>query len=155
MKLKKPEEIEAAEVQLVPMIDCVFLLLIFFMCAATMAKVDTAFDVDLPEARNGSEQKDLSHRGTVNVLQPGTVTPQGLVVSDAKPYLVNGELADAADLERIMREHLKEDPAVRLYIRADRHVKYAVIRKAMGACAAAGIADVVFAAHPNELEMER
>ena len=39
MKLRKPDEPEA-NVDMTPMIDCVFQLLIFLMVCATMSKVD-------------------------------------------------------------------------------------------------------------------
>ena len=40
MKVKRSSDVPEARVELVPLIDCVFLLLVFFMCAATMSRVD-------------------------------------------------------------------------------------------------------------------
>ena len=155
MKVKGAEEIPEARVELVPLIDCVFLLLIFFMCCASMSSVDTSREVHLPAASNAAEQKDPSHRGTVNVLPAGAFTPDGELVSDASPFLVFGKLVDDQGLQRTIAEHMKEDPSLRLYLRADRKAKFAVVKRAMTACANAGVSDVIFATHLQDLELEK
>jgi biopolymer transport protein ExbD len=153
MKIGKTEEIEEARVELVPLIDCVFLLLIFFMCSATMAKVDITSDVRLPIASNAAEQKDPSNRGTVNILFPGTRAKDGQIASDDKPFVVFGKLVTDDELQRTIETQLKTQPNLRLYIRADRQVKFALVRRAMAACANAGIQDVIFGAYLEDLYM--
>jgi biopolymer transport protein ExbD len=154
MKVKKPQEIEEARVELVPLIDCVFLLLIFFMCAATMTKVDAPTEVRLPIASNGAEQKDPSRRGTVNVVPIGGRTPGGETSTEERPFLVFGRLVGDEGLELAMKEHLKTEPSMRLYLRADRTVKFQLVKRAMTACAAAGVADVIFATYEHDLYMK-
>ncbi len=154
MKMAKSEGIKEVKVELVPLIDCVFLLLIFFMCAATMAKVDSAADVDLPIASNAAEQKDPAHRGTVNILIPGTYTLKGELVTDENPFLVMGDLVSDEGLADIVKKNCKEDPLMRLYIRANRDVKFKMVRRAMTAAAAGGIADVIFATHLQDLMLK-
>ena len=151
MKIKKATEIEEAKVELVPLIDCVFLLLIFFMCSATMSKLDAPTEVHLPIASNGAKQKDPSRRGTVNVMKSGERTPAGELASEERPYLVFGRLVNDEGLTKIMEEHLKVEPSMRLYLRADRDVKFAIVRRAMSACAAAGVSDVIFATYVQDL----
>lgn len=41
---------EGVDVQMTPLIDCVFLLLIFFLVASTLKKLDQQLEVDLPQA---------------------------------------------------------------------------------------------------------
>jgi biopolymer transport protein ExbD len=154
MKTKRPEEIDEARVELVPLIDCVFLLLIFFMCAATMSKVDAPTDVKLPVASNGAEQKDPSRRGTVNIMPVGSRTYQGELATEARPFLVFGKLVDDEGLQRAMEEHVKAEPTMRLYLRADRNVKFGMVRRAMSACAAAGVQDVIFATYVQDLYLQ-
>lgn len=154
MKIGRPTEVAEARVELVPLIDCVFLLLIFFMCAATMSKVDTPTSVKLPVASNAAKQTDPSRRGTVNVMPPGSVTPAGEVATAARPFLVYGKLVDDDGLQRLMAEHLKAEPNMRLYLRADHRVHFAVVRRAMAACAAAGVSDVIFATFLRELYLK-
>ena len=151
MKIQKAHEIPEARVELVPLIDCVFLLLIFFMCAATMSKVDAPTSVKLPIASNAAEQKDPSRRGTVNIIPVGTRTPAGELATEEKPFMVFGKLVDEAGLQKAMEERLKAEPTLRLYLRADRAVKFAQVKRAMGACAAAGLSDVIFATYVRDL----
>ncbi len=154
MKAKRSHEIEDARVELVPLIDCVFLLLIFFMCAATMTKVDAPTEVRLPIASNGAEQKDPERRGTVNVVPIGGRTPSGEFSTEDKPFLVFGQLVGDEGLELAMKEHVKTEPNMRLYLRADRTVKFALVKRAMTACAAAGVSDVIFATYEHDLYMK-
>ena len=121
MKIKRSTDVAEARVELVPLIDCVFLLLIFFMCAATMTKVDAPTDVRLPIASNGAEQKDPSRRGTVNVMPVGARAPGGEIATAERPFLVFGQLMGDEALQAAMTEHLKSEPNMRLYLRADRN----------------------------------
>jgi biopolymer transport protein ExbD len=153
MKIKKAEEIEEARVELVPLIDCVFLLLIFFMCSATMSKLDAPTDVRLPIASNAAKQKDPSRRGIVNVLKNGERTPAGELATPERPFLVSGQLVNDDGLRKLMEAQLKVEPTMRLYVRADRKAKFAIVRRAMSACAAAGVSDVIFATNLQDLYM--
>ena len=155
MKIKgNTREIAEAKVELVPLIDCVFLLLIFFMCAATMSTVDLASDINLPVASNAAEQKDPGRRGTVNIMRAGVRTSQGDLVTEAKPFLVFGELVNEEGLQKAIEEHLKIEPTMRLYLRADRDAKFSKVRRAMGACASAGVSDVIFGTHVQDLYLK-
>ena len=49
----KQEEEASVEVQLTPLIDCVFLLLIFFLVSSQLKKVEKRLEVDLPRAHVG------------------------------------------------------------------------------------------------------
>ena len=151
MKIGKTKEIEEAKVELVPLIDCVFLLLIFFMCSATMSKLDAPTEVRLPVATNAAKQKDPSRRGTVNVMRTGEKTPAGEIATDARPFLVFGKLVNDEGLQKLMEEQLKVEPSMRLYLRADREAKFSIVRRAMAACAAAGLSDVIFATYVQDL----
>ena len=46
----RQEDESAVEVQLTPLIDCVFLLLIFFLVSSQLKKVEKRLEVDLPRA---------------------------------------------------------------------------------------------------------
>ena len=151
MKIHQPSEIEEAKVELVPLIDCVFLLLIFFMCSATMSKLDAPTEVRLPVATNAAKQKDPSRRGVVNVMKEGERTPAGERATADRPFLVFGKLVNDEGLTKLMEEQLKVEPSMRLYLRADREVKFAIVRRAMSACAAAGVSDVIFATYVQDL----
>ena len=154
MRVKRTEEVTEVEIMLVPLIDCVFLLMIFFMYCGSMSKMDSYVSINLPVASNAAEQKDPGRRGTVNILTAGSRTPEGEIVRDDKPFMVFGKLVDEEGLEKAIAEHLKTEPTMRLYLRAERDVKFAMIRRAMGACAAGGVADVIFATRQQDLQVK-
>jgi biopolymer transport protein ExbD len=152
MRISKLSSHAEPKIDMTPMIDCVFLLLIFFMCAATMAKVDKSAEVNLPVASNAAEQKDPKNRGTVNVLRPGMRAKDGQAASDSKPFVIYGQLQSDEELQRVIEKELKTKPDLRLYVRADRQVKFALIRRAMAACANAGVSDVIFGTYAQDME---
>lgn len=55
MRLPTAAEDNDADVQMAPLIDCVFLLLIFFLVATTLKKIDNELPVELPEAKAAVE----------------------------------------------------------------------------------------------------
>ncbi|MFH0879647.1 MAG: biopolymer transporter ExbD [Lentisphaerota bacterium] len=143
MKLRRQESPEAA-VDMTPMIDCVFLLLIFFMCAATMSKVDFTPEVKLPIAPKAAVPEDLRGRGTINILPLGTSLGTGESVTEQKPFLVYGRLMDEADLLSAITEKKNADPELRIYMRVDRDADFSLVRRAIKACAGAGVFDIIF-----------
>jgi biopolymer transport protein ExbD len=67
---------------------------------------------------------------------------------------VFGQLVGDEGLQNLMVEHMKIEPDMRLYLRADRSVKFAIVKRAMTACAAAGVQDVLFATYEHDITME-
>lgn len=144
MKLRRTENLELG-IDMTPMIDCVFLLLIFFMCAATMSKVDLTPEVRLPVAPKAAVPEDLRGRGVVNILPVGSSTPAGQAVTEARPFLVYNELLDDAGLQKVIAQRRAQDPQLRVYMRIDKNADFALVRRAIKACAGAGVFDIIFA----------
>ncbi len=121
---------EEAKFQMAPMIDMVFLLLVFFMCASTLSQKQ-AVKMDLPEASKGVVPKDRPDRWIVNILADGTI------LSGAQPVTVE-------QLRDLVAERVKAEPGVKIYLRADANAKHREIKKVMNAMAASGIDDFIF-----------
>ncbi len=121
-----------------PMIDVVFLLIIFFLVSSHLARQETQLDLDLPDAASGESTRDEDvRRIVVNVLaEPG---PEARIQ-------VGGEVMDGVRLGELIR-HEDQNAAGRLEvrIRTDRRVPYGVIEPILLACAKAGVWNVVFA----------
>ncbi|MCA9202913.1 MAG: biopolymer transporter ExbD, partial [Planctomycetales bacterium] len=96
-----------------PMIDVVFLLIIFFLVSSHLAKQEAQMQLPLPVADSGEEAaEDTLPRVTVNVMSDG-----GLMVS--------GRRVEANELLARLQQRLAEvgqDLEVR--IRGDRQVDY-------------------------------
>lgn len=143
MRLRRQKDADLA-VDMTPMIDCVFLLLIFFMCAATMSRVDLTPDVTLPVAPKAAIPEDLRGRGVINILPLGTATSVGATTTEEQPFLVYGELLDDAGLQKSIEARRAEDPELRVYMRVDRNADFKLVRRAIKACAGAGVFDIIF-----------
>ena len=100
------------EVELTPMIDVVFLLIIFFMVAAQFARITRA-EIDLPQEKGEQEQAAEEAGLVINLLADGSI-----------------EVAERAvgidELLQIVQEEIDRLPSgdprnVKLLIRADRN----------------------------------
>ena len=148
MKLRKPEEPDA-KVDMTPMIDCVFLLLIFFMVSATMSKVDQTPEVQLPIAPKAAIPDDLRSRGVVNIVPLGTPIGGG-ATSEDMPFIIYGQLTDEPGLVKAISERRATEPELRIYMRVDRNAEFKTVKRAIRACANAGVFDIIFGAFQSE-----
>ena len=120
-----------------PMIDMVFLLLVFFMCVSSLSQAGHRVELDLPESTSSETPKDLSNRLLLSIREDGTYYLGGVSVSDS-------ELADR--LSRLSAH----TSGMKLRIRADKNTAFADIRKAMTAASEAGISDYIYGAFQGE-----
>ncbi len=112
-----------------PLIDIVFLLLIFFLVATRFSEEEREIDVMLPEASEA---------------QPLTSTPQELFVNiDEKgAYYVTGKIVDLPELEKILKAAYVNNPGrASVVIRADHRVSLQYAVSVMNACNKTGIRD--------------
>lgn len=132
LRKKRPVE----DFQMAPMIDMVFLLLVFFMCVSSLAQADKSIEVDLPESAESKVPEDLSNRGIVSVREDGAVFlgARELTLEEFK-----------ADISRTLRE----TPELRVQVRADSQTPFEKIQTVLKACAEAGAVDVVYSTYQS------
>jgi biopolymer transport protein ExbD len=134
-----------------PMIDVVFLLIIFFLVSSHLAQQETQLELDLPQASSGTRpQEDETRRVVVNVLPERK--PQGRIMVGGR-VMEENELAELIRFEgESNRRQLRENPQTRpleIRIRCDRKVPYSVVEPIMIACARQGVWKVTFAVVGN------
>lgn len=119
-----------------PMIDMVFLLLVFFMTVSTLAQAERAKEVDLPESAESDvpEASELSDRGTISVDAGG-----GLYLG-TRPVSLE-------QMQAAMKTALSENPDLRIHLRADQDTPYGEIKKVLKACADVGAYEVIYATY--------
>jgi biopolymer transport protein ExbD len=109
-----------------PLIDCVFLLLIFFLVSTTMKKPEQEIPVELPEPALSS-----TAMSSANV--------QNLAV-DAEGRFFWGETPiGQQELQERLREFAAADPAARLRIRVDRNASSRHLVQVLDLCAYEGL----------------
>ena len=142
-KLRKARSAEEddAKVDMSPMIDMVFLLLIFFIVNATAIIVKTDPEVLPPVASNSLKQEEGRGRIVINIRKDGEYTSENFTV------LENGE-ADIFDLVKEEKEKIDALGLVpKLHLRGDQDAVFKYSRTAIRAAAAAGVDQVVFAVY--------
>jgi biopolymer transport protein ExbD len=114
---------------LTPLIDIVFLLLIFFLVATRFAEEEREMDVLLPDA---SEAQPL-------ISKPGELF---INVDQQGRYFVTGKILSLPELDRVLRAAAVNNPGrVSVIIRADKRVVWNYVVAAMNACNKAKIRD--------------
>ena len=80
MRMKRQEE-EGAEVMMSPLIDAVFLLLIFFLVATMLKKEDRDIDITPPESRSAQKLLPDDDQLVLGVNQDGEYFWQGVTLT--------------------------------------------------------------------------
>lgn len=118
--------------QLAPMIDIVFLLLIFFIVTWQFTRSETELSVSVPTAEEGADPERQSGEITINILGDGTIRIDSATV-DLKQLLE--KLVPIANA-------FKNQP---VRIRGDGEVPYQRIVEVIDTCQKAGIWNISFA----------
>jgi biopolymer transport protein ExbD len=134
MKTWTPEEVDP-EFELTPMIDVVFLLIAFFMTLISFISAEL-IELELPEAEEASVPEEPGERQYISVDVEGNVflgaTPSTYEALPA--YLAN--------------ERTKL-PGLKVFLRADANTPHRYVNRVMGACAQAGIFDLIFGSNKD------
>lgn len=123
---------EPAGMQLAPMIDIVFLLLIFFIVTWQFTRSETELNVSVPTAEEGSELTRPKGEIIINVLGDGVIRVEGSTVDLLQ---LHEKLADIA-------KQFENQP---VRIRGDGKVAYQRIVEVIDTCQKAGIWNISFA----------
>jgi biopolymer transport protein ExbD len=126
----------ATEINLTPMIDCVFLLLIFFLVASTLAEPTRRITLELPSA-SGAASERLESPPVVIALDAS-----GATFLDGQP-LALAELLDRVDAM------LKEQPERVVRLDADRAVAYQRVIDVIDGLRARGVRGVSLQSRPQ------
>lgn len=129
----------APKVDISPMIDLVFLLLIFFMIAATAITYKKDKRVMIPVATDSKVPELVDGRIVINVYQDGVIRDE----SGMKVYTED-------DVERVMAAAKVRNVNSRLHLRADRRATHEQVKKVINASARGGVNNVIFSTYVTD-----
>jgi len=132
---KKPEEFD---VNITPLVDVVFLLLIFFMVSTTFDR-QSELNIELPESSGKiteSEEKEIE----VFIKKDGQYIINDQVLNNSKIFTLKRNLLNAAEGN--------EDP--RVIISADKQSTHQSVMRAMDAARQVGFIHITFSAVESE-----
>ncbi len=125
----KTQTDELPALNLTPMIDVVFLLIIFFMAASKFAEVEADIELQLPEVATAAPLTSAPKQRTVSVEQSGQVQLDGAEVTLAE---LTTQLATAQ----------REFPQLSVVIRGDAACAFQHVAAALAACKDAKISEL-------------
>ena len=127
------------EINMTPMIDIVFLLIIFFLVSSHLARQEAQMDLPLPIADSGTKADDIKGRRlTLNVTIDGAMILAGRRVTREELGARLAAALEAANGELEVR------------IRSDREVPYRHVAPIMLSCARSGIWNVTIGVYRTE-----
>jgi len=138
---KRPAPDGDENVDMSPMIDLVFLLLIFFLVNANMITVEMDKKVEVPIAKASQPVETKNGRIVINVYEEGDI-------KDSTTKLIfdgENDLIDYIKSQKEISDALGFKP--KLHLRGDRKSLFRHARKVINAAAKAGVDDVRFAAY--------
>jgi biopolymer transport protein ExbD len=122
----QPNDSEELNLNLTPMLDVIFQLLIFFMVATTFQKDEREIDVELPQASNGNILSTDTDEVIIHVRRDGTL-------------VLHGEVVNTQELGRELVATAERNPETPVMIRGDRLVHHEDVISVMDACGLAGL----------------
>ena len=129
---------EDPEVNLMPLIDVVFILLIFFMVSTTFQK-ESEIKIELPEANSDPVEVDRE------VFE--------IVIDGDGRYFIEEQQVVNTELDTLMKaisKFLGERKDLPVVIRADRHTPYEAVVRAMDAISQLGLDKMSLATSQSE-----
>jgi len=121
---------------LTPMIDIVFLLIVFFMTVAHL-KSEQLVPIDVPIADESVIPQERGVRATVTIDGEGAV-------------FYGGRQVPIEELAATLARSKREQPSIAVQLRADARVPFREVRRVLDACASGGIPDVIFANYQTD-----
>jgi biopolymer transport protein ExbD len=148
MKLKRRSSFEKLEIAITPMIDCVFLLLIFFMVTSTLHRQEADISFALPGVAEQSDSVEIPDEQIIEITADGRVmlneleydTPEDHDLPELKEMLLRFCATAKANKVEAM-----------ITIAPDDAVKHQRVVDVLNACAAAKIENVTFAVEEEEM----
>jgi|TARA_B100000809_G_scaffold172004_1_gene169306 biopolymer transport protein ExbD len=128
------EQYEEVRINMDPMIDCVFLLIIFFLATTVFIKLEQDLSINLPTM---SEQLKVKKPPSAPIIVNVRFLPGGKAF-----YHVNNEKMSVTALTISLTRAKVHNDDQAVVIRGDKNVKWDHVARVMASCAQAGITKV-------------
>jgi len=126
-----------ARIEIIPMIDTIFFLLVFFMIATLSMTIQRGLQVNLPYAATAQNE--------IQQLLTLTITREG------KLFLEKEEVDSPGEMSLRLATYKKTAPGLSIVINADRSVEHGRVIEVMDIVRKNGITKIAVATKPNDL----
>jgi biopolymer transport protein ExbD len=128
MLIKKTGLASSPNIDLTPVIDMVFLLLIFFLVTTTYHQVEREMQIALPEAESSAPISVALRELVINVSDDGAV-------------YIAGQQHSLDELRALVSSAVEANPKQKVSVRGDRNATYGDVAQVLDICKGAGIAE--------------
>lgn len=126
MLLRRDENEATVTIEMMPLIDMVFLLLIFFLVATTFHQTEREMQIALPFAESSGPISAALREIVINVDEDGQM-------------IIAGQTMEAEAVESMIQEAVAANPEQKVTLRGDRRVAYGQIVTVLDLCKRSGI----------------
>ena len=127
--------IKKARIEIIPMIDTIFFLLVFFMISTLSMTQFKGMPVNLPKAASG---------------QHAPAESAGVTIDKDGRLFLNQQAIDKAALGEALRQQLRKNPEMLVVINADDGVTHGQVVEVMDIARAVNVAKMAIAVKPKE-----
>ena len=128
-------QIKKARIEIIPMIDTIFFLLVFFMISTLSMSHYSGLPVNLPKAATGQQPPNESTAVTIGA--------DGKITID-KETMTRDRIRDT------LQKRLEKNPELLVVINADERVEHGIVVDIMDAARQAGVTKMAIAVKPKE-----
>ncbi|MGI6098846.1 MAG: biopolymer transporter ExbD [Lentisphaerae bacterium] len=126
------DEAEEGSIRMTPLIDVVFLLLVFFLVATTFYEAEKDITIRLAGATEGAERDSTADLLVINIGEAGVI-------------VINQRVYSVDELEALLRRGRARNPQLAAIIRCDRRARHADFVKVLNLCERTGVRQVAVA----------
>ena len=137
MKMLPPELEQEDELPLTPLLDLVFLTLVFFMVTTAYGALESEIDITLPTADSAVQSERTQGEVFINLRADGSI-------------VINEQTLGIEELETVLARIAEHFPGGAVIIRGDSAAALGQAVAVLDACRKADIQNIAFAAQPPE-----
>ncbi len=126
MLIGKKQDDAGPSIEMTPIIDMVFLLLIFFLVATTYQQSERELAIALPEAEAAGPISTMLREIIINIDAQGQI-------------IVGGQAMELEELRTLVADAVRMNPEQKVSVRGDRDISYGRIARVLDICKAAGV----------------
>jgi len=137
MPLKTSQDDDMPAINLTPMLDIVFNLIIFFMVGTRFVDAEKRVDVQVPQVKNGENMSAVPDKRIVNVYKDGQIALD-------KQDVTLDQLVSQLGSDR------RQNPTMAITIRGDAGTDFQHVAAVLAGCRSAGIKDIGISVRASE-----
>ena len=144
---RKKKKIEDVEMALTPMIDVVFLLLIFFIVTLKFKVLEGKLPTFLPKdvGVNAAPVDDLLLKAEIDISNKGQTMGRNGVMHSMTVAISKKRVPSLKELHELLGAMKREDPELKVTLYPQLGINYEEVIKVVDECVRAKITDITFA----------